>query len=215
MKKTILLWALAATSLLATPAMATTFVLNLKGTVSDGTFNSFSFGGNTYHTWFLPLNGISPFNLNPGDEIQANITLDQSFTVPASGQMFIGVNFQQNPGDVQSITTPITNGNMKFFNSGPTGLVSNTVPVGCGNCIAGITFLGNHGPVSFNSVFTDITVSAVDPNFLINGASISYQLSDPFIQAVPEPAAWALMAVGFGLVGGAIRRRERVQVSFA
>jgi hypothetical protein len=26
---------------------------------------------------------------------------------------------------------------------------------------------------------------------------------------VPEPAAWALMLAGFGLVGGAMRRRQR------
>lgn len=35
--------------------------------------------------------------------------------------------------------------------------------------------------------------------------------------AVPEPATWALMLVGFGLVGGAVRssRRSRVRVAFA
>ncbi|SNS40706.1 PEP-CTERM protein-sorting domain-containing protein [Sphingomonas laterariae] len=33
--------------------------------------------------------------------------------------------------------------------------------------------------------------------------------------AVPEPATWAMMIAGFGLVGGAMRRRPRVNVSFA
>jgi hypothetical protein len=28
--------------------------------------------------------------------------------------------------------------------------------------------------------------------------------------AVPEPATWAMMLVGFGVVGGAMRRRVRV-----
>lgn len=35
--------------------------------------------------------------------------------------------------------------------------------------------------------------------------------------AVPEPAAWAMMLVGFGFVGGAMRaakRRQRISVSF-
>jgi hypothetical protein len=33
--------------------------------------------------------------------------------------------------------------------------------------------------------------------------------------AVPEPASWALMLGGFGLVGSAMRRRRRAAVSFA
>jgi hypothetical protein len=32
---------------------------------------------------------------------------------------------------------------------------------------------------------------------------------------VPEPAAWAMMLAGFGLVGSAMRRREKVAVTFA
>jgi len=32
--------------------------------------------------------------------------------------------------------------------------------------------------------------------------------------AVPEPAAWMLMIGGFGLVGGAMRRRQKVAVTF-
>lgn len=32
---------------------------------------------------------------------------------------------------------------------------------------------------------------------------------------VPEPAAWALMLAGFGLVGSAMRRRDKVAVTFA
>jgi hypothetical protein len=33
--------------------------------------------------------------------------------------------------------------------------------------------------------------------------------------AVPEPATWAMFIGGFGLVGGAMRRRQRTTVSFA
>ena len=36
------------------------------------------------------------------------------------------------------------------------------------------------------------------------------------LNAVPEPASWAMMILGFGLIGGAMRRRNtRVKVSFA
>jgi hypothetical protein len=34
------------------------------------------------------------------------------------------------------------------------------------------------------------------------------------VPAVPEPATWAMMLAGFGIVGGAMRRRQRTSVSF-
>lgn len=36
----------------------------------------------------------------------------------------------------------------------------------------------------------------------------------PSPPAVPEPASWAMMVGGFGLIGGAMRRRRRVAVRF-
>ncbi len=33
--------------------------------------------------------------------------------------------------------------------------------------------------------------------------------------ALPEPATWAMLILGFGVVGGAMRRRQRVRVRFA
>ena len=34
-------------------------------------------------------------------------------------------------------------------------------------------------------------------------------------QGVPEPASWAMMLGGFGLVGGAMRARRKTSVTFA
>jgi hypothetical protein len=52
---------------------------------------------------------------------------------------------------------------------------------------------------------------AID-DFLVGGSVTITDLSAP-PAAVPEPASWALMLGGFGLVGGAMRRR--VGVAFA
>ncbi len=35
------------------------------------------------------------------------------------------------------------------------------------------------------------------------------------VGGVPEPATWAMLILGFGVVGGAMRRRQRVSVRFA
>ncbi|HEU4968186.1 PEPxxWA-CTERM sorting domain-containing protein, partial [Sphingomonas sp.] len=35
------------------------------------------------------------------------------------------------------------------------------------------------------------------------------------IPSVPEPATWAMMIAGFGLIGGALRRRARATLRFA
>ena len=49
-----------------------------------------------------------------------------------------------------------------------------------------------------------------DGNFSDNGGSFEVTVS----QAVPEPATWAMMIAGFGLVGAGMRRRKAV-VRFA
>ena len=36
-----------------------------------------------------------------------------------------------------------------------------------------------------------------------------------YVNSVPEPATWAMMIVGFGLVGGSMRRRQTLTVKFA
>ena len=55
-----------------------------------------------------------------------------------------------------------------------------------------------------------------------NFANASAQYSTPTgnvlvatVAGVPEPAAWALMIAGFGLVGAAARRRQSVRVTYA
>jgi hypothetical protein len=65
----------------------------------------------------------------------------------------------------------------------------------------------------------------IDPKFTVTGDNASdYTLSfsegigngDPVEAAVPEPTTWALMLIGFGFIGFAMRRqRQQPQVRFA
>jgi PEP-CTERM motif len=212
MKTTLLASALA----FAGQVQAATFNLNLTGTLANTTFNSFPFMGDTINTGNLVLDGLNSFVLNQGDVVNATVTFDGSYMVPGTAQMFVGFNLFQDGGAVQPSPTPSTSGLMTFFNSGPTGLPNDTVTTGCGNCLSSIAFLGAQGPVSFFQLQTSFTIDTLaDMDFLINGASVSYQLRD-LTGAVPEPASWALMILGFGAVGSAMRRRSKVRgMSFA
>lgn len=70
---------------------------------------------------------------------------------------------------------------------------------------------------------TAAAIARIDilPPTVTNGATLIFGIDQlNFTQqataAVPEPASWAMMIAGFGLVGGAMRRRKvRTTVSFA
>ena len=69
------------------------------------------------------------------------------------------------------------------------------------------------------SIFTDVpegfclNAGACDGSFTFNGgrgkpALVQGQFGPYFYLAAPEPATWAMMIVGFGMAGGALRRRR-------
>lgn len=69
---------------------------------------------------------------------------------------------------------------------------------------SGAKFFGwNGGGVS------SITISTTDSDFAFGNFYYAGT------SAVPEPAAWALMILGFGAVGAAVRRRNSVKVAYA
>ena len=68
----------------------------------------------------------------------------------------------------------------------------------------GVTFAGTAKSVSFAGVANQIVFD-----------DVTFGSSKPGNGGVPEPAAWAMMLAGFGLVGSAMRRREKVAVTFA
>lgn len=61
------------------------------------------------------------------------------------------------------------------------------------------------GPVTFNTDQGVVQISGFENGSF--GASLA--------GAVPEPGTWALLILGFGAVGGAMRRRQQVSVRYA
>ena len=101
------------------------------------------------------------------------------------------------------------------YSAGPTNRLNGDVaPGGCSNCLSNITGQVPGPAFRFDQLFLTESIDALEAPFTIGQSTISYQLREPF-NAVPEPAAWALMLTGFGLVGSAMRRRAKVAVTYA
>ena len=205
--RTRLLLALAAGCALVSPAAAATYVLNLTGTVANGspaTVNS----GNRFEFFILPLDGFDPLTLAVGDEIQATITLDQALTAPAAdirNGMDIGLLSTLYPGISTSTsgTTQLFLGTDMIVDTGSGTLTSDQFVNAYVN-FAGTAF-------SFDKVLSNFTITdlgapslTVDYAYLSTVAVYQGQVEAP---AVPEPATWMTMILGMGLVGAALRRR--------
>ncbi|GGB20210.1 hypothetical protein GCM10011380_07240 [Sphingomonas metalli] len=53
-----------------------------------------------------------------------------------------------------------------------------------------------------------LVLSLADVGYFISVGDLIATAGDVTVTAVPEPATWALLILGFGLVGGAMRRRR-------
>ena len=197
----------------ASRANAATIVLNLTGTVADGTFNtSMGGGGSTVHTYVLDLGlGSSvPFTVSQGDEIQATVTLDTPLTIPSSlpgGLQFVGLNFSNTDGsDPGTSSNNNTISGYDIF-SGGTGISTDQMGTNCGNCLSAL--FGQAGDTfSFSGLFADSTMNQLDTSYLVNDVTLSYQVN-AFPSAVSEPATWAMLLLGFGAVGLMMRGARR------
>ncbi|MBA2920079.1 PEPxxWA-CTERM sorting domain-containing protein [Sphingomonas sp. MAH-20] len=86
------------------------------------------------------------------------------------------------------------------------GQIINDLTFPSGNQISGET----NGVVTYSVASGPRIVGAV-----FQSSQNSFEVDNLAVAAVPEPAAWALMIGGFGLVGAVSRRRKRQPVAFA
>ena len=92
------------------------------------------------------------------------------------------------------------------FLGGGTEIVSQQLANSCTGCFFGFSSTNPFTSVTLNSG----TQGGVAETFNLNNLQIA--------AAVPEPATWALMLIGFGFVGGAMRsskRQQKLTVSYA
>jgi hypothetical protein len=184
-------------------AQAATFDLSLTGTVTDGTYIP-TFGNSTYNydQWVLPLTLVTPTSItvSQGDTVNATITLDQPFTIPASVSLTSFI-FGLSP-DTPFSTDTGTSGTTSFFDGvnpvidggGPT-TSSGWIPNGV------VFFPPNNGPITFDSLTSSFSIDTLTGSVTLISAQMSYTRFSP----APEPATPCLLALG-GL--GLLRRRR-------
>ena len=107
------------------------------------------------------------------------------------------------------------------FSGGTAGLGGTSAAVGfnAGNGNAAGTYYELAGSRDPGTFLDDGTAPLVDTTNDGVPGQLLFQVRNggvvvPPVGGVPEPATWAMMLGGFGMVGGALRRRQRTAVTF-
>lgn len=143
--------------------------------------------------WF---GGGNPFGVGTNPSLSGTVTLDNA---DGSGNSFKAINY----------VTGSKTWTLADLNVGASSAVFNAM----GGVVQFSMIFGNYN----SYVFSNNTAAINDPVGGLIACNGCVSISPAQASPVPEPAAWALMLVGFGAVGSAMRRRQRqaVQLSYA
>ncbi len=221
--------ATAAALLSTTPALAAVKIATYSGTLAAGYDFTGVFGtANTdltgaswvaTFTYDKTLGGFqstdsSSFDRSNGGSVYLNGSPIISSTITING--ITKVVLGQSDGQVYTASTPrVFHVAIDFSDNGISGtdneLILDVVPVS-----APASLDQNFGPVAATVNFSLVQFYTYDALSFATlesasadlGTDVTYSVSDPVPDtgAVPEPASWALMIAGFGMVGAAQRR---------
>ena len=184
----------------ATPAMAVVTPFGGSAVGKDPLGDAYSASGNH---WGMPGYGSGTITFNP-----LNVSNDAgSYATSFSFTFLKGVKgaIDQTPSPSpfgflpQTRFTNVTDG-VAWLVTYSGNQVTFTAPTMAAKLDAGDTFF-------VNIAFT----GPIDPKRF----SFAGLWDDEAVASVPEPASWAMFIGGFGLVGGAVRRRQRTVATFA
>ena len=130
--------------------------------------------------------------------VQSDGTLAQSFTATASGNATVTWVDTNRAGYFGTTYGGLQSYNVSVFD-GVSSLAIGSFGADIGPWVARTSSVfALTGGTTYSLRFTGL--SQVDSTVLIDNVSLA-------TEAIPEPASWALMIAGFGLIGAAMRRR--------
>jgi hypothetical protein len=214
MKRLAILGAASTFALWAGGAQADVFTLNLTTTAAP-VFSSSDSGGISDVRFDATLTGFdanAPVSVEVGDEVIVNLTFTGGpVTLPAASDLSL-VSFFLSSSDFPAGNTA-TNGTTTLLDGGaPVASDSDVATTANGVSVLPI-FFGPVGPLTFDSLTSDFIIQKIagstDPGTfgVINLGSIDGESRS--FDAVPEPASWALMLMGFGGLGAVLRARRQ------
>ena len=182
----------------AAPAFALT---TIDFSAAPASFLTYSQGGATIRT--VDNTTINTTSVPGGSQgiLPANFPLPEYRVDFASVASFVSVDLGDLGADSDLLFLEAFNAaNLSIgftsFNNPPTAQTMTTLSLSVANIKYAI-FGGRPPALDGNSVYAD------NVRFELGAAA-----------AVPEASTWAMMLAGFGIVGGAMRRRQRTSVSF-
>lgn len=184
------------------------YALGFFGNASGQSFTSIDSTLNSIGFQFEGLNptftgGVYTLSLFAGETLTGTSLVTRTFTLPTSINSRTPVWF-----DIDIGNTAVTIGQRytAVLNSSDTrnGIVLGPdINIFTGVPVSGDAYAG--GRAIFATVpypnCSNTAASACDLNFRVSGTTAT--------GAIPEPATWAMMIGGFGMMGGALRRRSR------
>lgn len=175
----------------AVPASATTLTIVATGTVTSDITQAWVDNYNVYHPEIHHLSG-GPFTLMMSMFMDVPAGTPDSFFLNGT---FNAYTFTTNwGGGLQGAPLTVVDGRVQSS--------SGTFHVG-GGCNSGTYFQFAGGGFTFADHSCDGTPAAFR-DFNASGSTIRYAING--VNAVPEPATWALMILGFGGIGAKLRR---------
>jgi PEP-CTERM motif-containing protein len=226
MKKTILAAAFATTALIAGPAAATTTTLTFEGVGDEASVNDFYNGGtdsygNSGTNYGINFSSVSLGLIDSDAGGLGNIANEPS----ESTVLF----FLDGSAATMNVAAGFDTGFSFFYSANSTGFVNVYDGLnGTGNLLATLSLSLNFNndsctgdpfgdychwdPIGVNFAGTAKSVDfGGSANFIVFD-NITLGSATPGTGAVPEPATWAMMLLGFGAAAAAMRRQRRRKV---